>query len=186
MKKLFALMLALVLALSLAACGEQATQPETTTAPETTDAPATTAGDAATTEAAADPIAEMIGYSYTGQDPWGAPLNVTLRTLENGKLEWTYAAVIGEGEDALTLDAVSTDELKDGAVNFHITGKVMENEAMTFDYSGTLQLKDGKVVLTYADGQITEESPEGGSGSYHVGALDAAAKTVTLEKAPAL
>ncbi len=134
--------------------------------------------------AKAGPYDEYIGYQFVGSDPWGCPLGVTLRTLEDGKLEWTYSDVIGEGEGAITVDAVSVDEFSDGEFSFHITGEVIENESMTFDYTGTVKLADGKVVITYEDGQIMEENPNGGSSSYHVGALEDEAKTVTLEKAP--
>ena len=120
-----------------------------------------------------------IGYQFSGKDPWNNELAVTLRTLENDKLTWTYTDVIGDGENAITIYNELTTEFKDGITSFNVKGN--END-YTYDYSGTLTLKEGKLVIVLESGQLTSNSTEGGSSSHQVGALDDNAKTITLEK----
>ena len=123
---------------------------------------------------------EYIGYQFSGKDPWGNELAVTIRTLEDDKLTWTYTDVIGKGENAITLYNEIVSEFKDSASLFIVKGNDENNNS--FDYSGTLTLKDGSVVIKFEKGQLTTNSTEGGSGSYQVGALDEDAKTITLTK----
>ena len=124
--------------------------------------------------------ADYIGYQFSGKDPWGNELAVTIRTLENDKLTWTYTDVVGEGESSLTLYSELTTDFKDGSTSFNAKGKADDNN--TFDYKGTLTLKDGSLSITFTDGAVTTNSSEGGSSAYQVGPLEEANKTITLTK----
>ena len=117
---------------------------------------------------------------YVGQDPWENPLTVEIEAVEDGKLTWRYTEDFAG--QALEV-AFEGTELTDGAAQFHVEGAVRDNENTTCDYTGTLELKDGAVTVTYAAGQMTESSPEGGNTAYHVEALDEAARAVTLQRA---
>ena len=88
--------------------------------------------------------------------------------------------LIGEGEDSLTLYNELTTDLKDDKTSFNVKGKAENNH--TFDYTGILTLKDGKLVITFEKGSLTSNSTEGGSTSHNVGGLEENAKTVTLTK----
>lgn len=85
MKKLFALAMALVMTLSLAACGGKA---ETST-PSTSDQ-SSTSEPATTPEKAADPITISISHSYTELDQVSVELNTAKQNIE----ERTNGAVI--------------------------------------------------------------------------------------------
>lgn len=121
-----------------------------------------------------------MGKQYTGQDPWGNPLYVTLKGIEGNEVSFAYESVIGEGEYTRTFLAESSGELKDGAIPFHITATAKEYEAMHLDYSGHLTLKDGRLFVTYDAGSVVEESTEGGSAGYQALGLEGEDKTVEL------
>ena len=123
---------------------------------------------------------DYIGYQFSGKDPWGNELAVTIRTLEDDKLTWTYTDVIGQGENSLTLYNELTTEFKDGKTLFNVKGEADSNH--TFDYTGVLTLKDGELSIKYENGQLTSKSSEGDSTSHNVGALEEDTKTITLTK----
>lgn len=123
---------------------------------------------------------EYMGYQYTGKDPWENKLAITISKLEGDKLTWIFTDVIGEGEKSITLYNELKTKFKDGKTSFNIKGDAENNNS--FDYSGTLEFKDGKVLVKYEKGQLTTNSSEGGSSSYNVGALDNSKKNITLTK----
>lgn len=126
-----------------------------------------------------------IGYQYGGNDPWGNILTVTLMTMDNGNVSFTFTDAIGEGEDSYTFYADDlTGQLKNGVIDFNAKGISIENENETFDYSGTITLKDGKLIVEFKDGQAATISENGDSGSMHVGALEDKDKVVTLSRDP--
>ena len=121
-----------------------------------------------------------IGKQYTGQDPWGNPLSVTLKEATGNEVSFAYESVIGEGEYTRTFLAESSGELKGGAIPFHIIAAAREYKAMHLDYSGCLTLKDGCLFVTYDAGSVMEESAEGGSAGYQALGLEGENKTVEL------
>lgn len=121
-----------------------------------------------------------MGRQYTGQDPWGNRLSVTLKGIAGNEVSFAYESVIGEGDYTRTFLAESSGELKDGAIPFHITATAKEYEAMHLDYSGRLTLKDGSLFVTYDAGSVMEESTEGGSAGYQALGLEGKDKTVEL------
>ena len=121
-----------------------------------------------------------MGKQYTGKDPWGNPLSVTLKGMAGNEVSFAYESVIGEGEHARTFLAESSGERKDGAIPFHVTATAKEYAAMHLDYSGHLTLKDGSLFVTYNAGSVVEESTEGGSAGYQALGLEGEDKTVEL------
>ena len=121
-----------------------------------------------------------MGKQYTGKDPWGNPLSVTLKGMAGNAVSFAYESVIGEGEHARTFLAESSGERKDGAIPFHVTATAKEYAAMHLDYSGHLTLKDGSLFVTYNAGSVVEESTEGGSAGYQALGLEGEDKTVEL------
>ena len=123
---------------------------------------------------------EYLGYQFSGKDPWGSELAITVRTLEDDKLTWTFTDVVVDGKDSITLYNEITSEFKDGTTSFNVSGNA--DNGYTYDYSGTLTLKDGVLTVLYENGQLTSNSTQGGSTSHHVGALEEASRTITLTK----
>ena len=67
-----------------------------------------------------------MGKQYTGKDPWGNPLSVTLKGMAGNEVSFAYESVIGEGEYTRTFLAESSGELTDGAIPFHVTATAKE------------------------------------------------------------
>ena len=123
---------------------------------------------------------EYIGKQYSGNDPWGNPLSITLKGMYGNEVSFAYEAVIGEGEYIRTFLTASSGEMKDGILPFHVAATAEEYEAMHCDYRGTLTLKNGSLFVTYDAGSVVEESPEGGSAGYQAMGLKEEEKTVEL------
>lgn len=134
---------------------------------------------------------EYIGYQFSGNDPWGNELAITIRSLKDDKLTWTYTDTF---EDATAYQEI-TSKFKDGKTSFNIKDSIQVDglkdiggqtvdisSSYSYDYSGTLTLKDGKLFVKYEKGSLTTVSSEGDSASYQVGPLDDKDKTVTLKK----
>lgn len=134
---------------------------------------------------------EYIGYQFSGTDPWGNELAITIRTLKDDKLTWTYTDTF---EDATVYQEI-TSKFKDGKTSFNVKdsiqvdglkdigGKTVDiSSSYSYDYSGTLTLKDGKLFVKYEKGALTSISSEGGSSSHQVEALNNKDKEVTLKK----
>ena len=90
---------------------------------------------------------DYVGYQFSGKDPWGNELAVTVRTIENDKITWTFTDVVGEGESSLTLYNELSTDLKDNATSFNAKGNA--DDTNTYDYTGTLTLKDGKLLVKF-------------------------------------
>ena len=151
MKKIFSILLVAVIAVVLTGCAKK------------------------------DDYKDYIGYQFSGKDPWGNELAVTIRTLEDDKLTWTYTDILGEDDEAVTVYSEVSSTFKDGSCEFMISGST-DKEGVVSDYSGTLTLKDGKVTIKFIDGALTTKSSTGDSSAYQVGALEDANKTITLTK----
>lgn len=139
-------------------------------------------GFAALAEGAEVDYAAYVGR-YSGADPWEGRIDVIVEAVEDGAITWSFSEVF----TGLTLyQAFEKVELTDGVAPFHLEGEALYDEAVRFDYTGELALRDGMVSLTFETGAVTEESSEGGSSSHHAEALDEAARTVVLEPTDAV
>ena len=117
------------------------------------------------------------GYQFAGTNPWGEQLAITIRTIKDGKMEWTYTDIAGD----LTLyEEVTGTTLKDMTADFTVKGDA--NDITKFTYSGTLTMKDGKLIVTYTAGNIEVFSTEGGSTARMIEAVPEAERTITLER----
>ena len=123
---------------------------------------------------------DNIDRLYTGEDPWGNPLSITLTEMDGNEVSFAYKAVIGEGEYTRTFETESSGKLSDGVIPFHVTATAKEYEAMHLDYSGSLTLRDGSLFVTYDAGSVVEDSSEGGSAGYQALGLEGENKTVEL------
>jgi len=128
-----------------------------------------------------DDYKDYVGYQFAGKDPWGSELAVTVRTIEDNLITWTYTDVFGQGESSVTVYAELKTALKDGTTSFNAKGYA-DKEDVTFDYSGTLTLEDGKLIVKLTDGSLMENSTEGGSASYQVGPLEESQRSIILSK----
>lgn len=119
---------------------------------------------------------------YTGLDPWGNPLAITVNSTADGKIDWTY------NEDfagQALMQSFEGTELVDGQASFHIEATIQDADYITCDYSGTMTVGDDTLTVTYTAGEMTEASSEGGSTAYHVAALEEADRTVVLKSGDA-
>ena len=114
---------------------------------------------------------------YTGIDPWGNPLTITVDDITDAKIDWTYTEDFAA---QLLVQSFKDTELINGQATFHIEGAIQDAEYITCDYSGTMTIEDDTITITYTAGEMTEESSEGSSTSYHVEALEEDDRTVVL------
>ena len=110
------------------------------------------------------------GTLYSGVDPWGNPLSVTLTQADTLSGVWSEDF---EGE----LFTLSFENAQDG---FTLEGPVSDSDCDSCRYTGTMALEGDALIVTFTDGEMTTASTEGGSTSYHVAALDDDQRTVTL------
>ena len=110
---------------------------------------------------------EYVGNLFVGQDPWGGTLAVEVKSISEGKASWTF---IDASEGSTLYQDVTDTKIADGRAEFTLAGRDLENDD-TFEYSGTLELKDGAVVMTFLSGAVATHSSEGGSSSRMAEAL---------------
>ena len=118
---------------------------------------------------------------YTGFDPWGNPLTITINSITDGKMTWVY---VEDFAGQTLIQSFENTELVDGQAEFHIEAAIKDAEYITCDYSGTMKVEDDTLTITFSAGEMTEASTEGGSTAYHVEALEEAERTVVLNINP--
>ena len=119
---------------------------------------------------------------YTGIDPWGNPLAITIDSIADEKISWTYTE---DFAGQMLVQSFADTDIIDGQVAFHVEGTIQDADYITCDYSGTMTVGDDALTITFTSGEMTEASPEGGSTAYHVEALEEADRTVVLKSAVA-
>lgn len=107
---------------------------------------------------------------YAGIDPWGNPLSVTLTQADTLSGVWSE----NFGGELFIQDF---ENAKDG---FALEGPLSDSDYNICRYTGVMALDGDALTVTFTDGEMTTESAEGGSTSYHVAALDDGQRTVTL------
>ena len=150
MQKSLSVLLVGAHATPLAACGNSPT-------------PAPTDSSMSLSQTSDAQYADYAGYQFSGKDPWEGTLSVTIRSIVDNDMEWTFTDTY---ENHTLYQAQKGTSLHDGMAEFDIHGKDVEHDNVSFDYRGTIELKDSNVIVTLLAGAVTEESPEGGS-SYH-------------------
>lgn len=104
--------------------------------------------------------AEYVGAQFSGQDPWGGNLTVTVRTIINGEMDWTFTDTF---DDHTLYQEQGKTQIQDGKAEYSIEGKDVENKKVSFSYEGTMELKDGQITFSFLKGSVTTSSGEGDS-----------------------
>ena len=110
------------------------------------------------------------GARYAGIDPWGNPLSITLTSEEVLSGVWSENF---NGE-------LFTQAFENAQEGFTMEGPLDGSDSITCRYTGTMALDGDVLTVTFTDGEMTEESTEGGSTSYHVAALEEDQRAVKL------
>ena len=125
---------------------------------------------------------EYVGTQFSGQDPWGGNLTITIRTIINGEMDWTFTDAF---EGHTLYQEQSKTKVENGKAEYSIEGKDAENKDVSFSYQGTLELKDGQVIFSFVSGAVNTSSSAGDSQSRMAEALpdSGISNEVTLVKA---
>lgn len=125
---------------------------------------------------------EYVGLQFSGQDPWGGNLAITVRSIVEGKMDWTFT----DSFDDHTLYQEQSDTLiQDGVAEYNIQGKDVEDENVSFSYQGTMELRDGQILFCFLTGSVTTSSSAGDSSARMAEALGGSGieNQVVLQKA---
>ena len=97
--------------------------------------------------------ADYAGYQFSGSDPWGGAITVTVKSIYDGKMEWTFT----DSFDDHTLYQLQKDTvLLDGEAEFDLQGQDVEQRDVSFAFAGDMALKDGAITLTLRSGSVTD------------------------------
>ena len=126
--------------------------------------------------------ADYVGAQFSGQDPWGGDLAITIRSIVNGKMDWTFTDTF---DDHTLYQEQSAASIQDGIAEYSIEGKDLENDGVSFSYQGSMELKDGQITFSFITGAVMTKSGEGGSSARIAEALkdSGLSNEVVLQKA---
>ena len=124
--------------------------------------------------------ADYVGMQFSGQDPWGGDLTITVRSIVNGEMDWTFTDAF---DDHTLYQEQSKTPIQDGTAEYHLEGKDVEDENVSFSYQGTMELRDGQITFRFLKGAVTTSSSEGGSDARMAEALEGSGNEVVLKKA---
>ncbi len=126
--------------------------------------------------------AEYVGAQFAGQDPWGGELTITVRSIVDGKMDWTFTDSF---DDHTLYQEQSETAIQDGSAEYSIQGKDAENKNVSFSYEGTMDLRDGQITFRFLKGSVTTKSSEGESNARMAETLEASgiSNKVVLVKA---
>ena len=129
-----------------------------------------------------DAYAEYVGAQFAGQDPWGGELTITVRSIVDGKMDWTFTDSF---DDHTLYQEQSETAIQDGRAEYSIQGKDAENKNVSFSYEGTMDLRDGQITFSFLKGSVTTKSSDGDSDARMAEALEASgiSNEVVLVKA---
>lgn len=113
--------------------------------------------------------AEYVGAQFTGQDPWGGELTITVRSVIDGKMDWTFTDSF---DDHTLYQEQSETAIQNGRAEYSIQGKDAENENVSFSYEGTMNLREGQITFSFLKGSVTTKSSEGDSDACMAEALE--------------
>lgn len=126
-------------------------------------------GSAKETLPVSDPVyADYVGAQFSGQDPWGGDLVITVRSIVDGKMDWTFADTFDD--HTLYQELIGTP-IQDGVAEYSVEGKDVEDESVSFSYQGSMELKGGQITFSFLTGAVMTESNEGGSSARMAEAL---------------
>ena len=113
--------------------------------------------------------ADYVGTQFSGQDPWGGNLTITVLSIVNGEMDWTFTDAF---EDHTLYQEQSKTQIQDGNAEYSLQGKDAENESVSFSYQGTMELRDGQITFRFLTGSVTTSSAEGDSDARIAEALE--------------
>ena len=113
--------------------------------------------------------ADYVGTQFSGQDPWGGNLTITVLSIVNGEMDWTFTDAF---EDHTLYQEQSKTQIQDGNAEYSLQGKDAENESVSFSYQGTMELRDGQITFRFLKGSVTTSSTEGDSDARIAEALE--------------
>ena len=112
--------------------------------------------------------AEYVGTQFSGQDPWGGILTITVRSIIDGKMDWSFTDAF---DDHTLYQEQSKTLIQDGIAEYSLEGKDVENDNISFSYEGTMELRDGQITFRFLKGAMTTSSSQGGSDARMAEAL---------------
>ena len=118
-----------------------------------------------------------VGKSFSGKDPWGEDMTVSVTDISGNTLSWTLTEAVNGGEEKI--EAEFTDTLMKGNVGTFLLEDSLENDLCS--YSGTIRLTDQAVVITYVDGALETQSENGNSSWHMAGAVPEADREIVLK-----
>ena len=129
-----------------------------------------------------DAYAEYVGAQFAGQDPWGGELTITVRSIVDGKMDWTFTDSF---DDHTLYQEQAGTIIQDGRAEYSIQGKDAENKNVSFSYEGAMDLSDGQITFSFIKGSVTTKSSNGDSDDRIAEALKASgiSNEVVLVKA---
>ena len=117
-----------------------------------------------------DAYAEYAGVQFAGQDPWGGELAITVRSIVDGKMDWTFTDSF---DDHTLYQEQSETAIQDGHAEYSIQGKDAENKNVSFSYEGTMDLSEGQITFTFLKGSVTAKDSDDDSDARMAEALEA-------------
>ena len=117
-----------------------------------------------------DSYAEFAGAQFAGQDPWGGELTITVRSIVDSKIDWTFTDSF---DDHTLYQEQAETAIQDGIAEYSIQGSDAENENVSFSYEGTMALSEGQIIFSFLKGSVTTKSSEGDSDAHVAEALEA-------------
>ena len=116
------------------------------------------------------------GNKYSGKDPWGNELTITVSDLGGDRLDWIYHSVIGQGEDATIINEELTNVFRSGVVQTYLEG----NDECEYHYDVKLTFKDNTITIEYTSGSHTVYGYDGSAIISRVDDLPEESRTVVL------
>ena len=124
--------------------------------------------------------ANYVGAWFRGEDPWGGTVTVMIKSIVNGKMDWTFTEAF---EEATLYQELKGTEVQSGTTRFTLKGSAAEDKNAAFEYQGLLELKDGTVVMTFAKWAVSRKVS--GETVTIQDTSESKSLTVTLTKPPA-
>lgn len=124
---------------------------------------------------------DYIHKKYEGDDPWEGKLSIYLKDFRNGELIWKWENIFNDGRKRRKIEVeLSTILDNDYIGHYEISKRERiskdEKEYLSYEYGGSIQLVDSKVLITFNNGGLYSyvsggggASGYGGSGGWRMG-----------------
>ncbi len=101
---------------------------------------------------------EYYRKTFCGNDPWGGKLIITILYCDENKLELEWLNKFKDGSKPRNISKILELDLNDDLISqYDICCKLRinknQNEYFSYSYSGTIQLVDGKVLVSFNSGE---------------------------------